>query len=118
MLVRLRNDRVRQAGIVHERVGTHARSALRRNDAGAPVAEAVAIGRNRDRRVEYQIIATDEIGRPGEVNIEVEYHRSRLRTVVNHFETDANLHFESPVISERWRSLDAMRSMELIVSTF
>ena len=63
-----------------------------RNDARAPVAEAVTIGRHRDRRVEHQIVAADEIGHAREVDVEVEDHRGGLRAVVDHFEADANLH--------------------------
>jgi hypothetical protein len=31
------------------------------------------------------------------VDVEVEYHRGGLRAVVDHFESDVNLHYFSPV---------------------
>src|SRR5208283_2723304 len=76
---------------VHDRIGRETRAACRRNDAGTPVAKAVPIGRHRYRRVDHQIIAADEIGNPREVDVQVEYHRSGLRTLVNHFESNAYL---------------------------
>src|SRR5467141_135709 len=96
-LLRLRNDRVGGSGIVHEGVGGDAHATPWRNDAGAPVAKAVAIGRYRDRRVDYQVVTADEIGHPCEVDVEVEYHRGWLGALVDHFEADANLHHGPPI---------------------
>src|SRR6185312_17473921 len=47
-LLRLGNDDVGQAGIADERIGRDTRAALGRNNASAPVAEAVSIGCHRD----------------------------------------------------------------------
>ena len=91
------NDDVGQARVVDERIGGDARASLGRNNAGAPVAEAVPIGCHRDRRVDHQVITTDEIRHSGEVDIEVEDHRGWLRAVVDHFEADVNVHHLSPV---------------------
>ena len=52
MLPRLRSDRVRRSGVVHDRIGRNAHAPLRGHDPRAPVAEAVAISGHRDRRVE------------------------------------------------------------------
>src|SRR5467141_2164484 len=95
-LLRLRNDHVGGSGIVHERAAGDARATPWRNDAGAPVAKAVTIGRYRDRRVDQQVVTADEIGHACEVDVEVEYHRGWLRAVVDHFEADANLHHGLP----------------------
>src|SRR5664279_4006190 len=91
-LSRLRNDRIRGAGIVDQRVDGHARATAWRDDAGTLVAEGVPIGRRRNGRVERQIVTAGEIGRARGVNVEVEDHRSWLRTVVDHLEADANFH--------------------------
>ena len=72
-----------------------------RDNAGAPVAEAVTIGCHRDRRVEHQVVTADQIGHAGEVDVEVEYYRGGLRAVVDHFEADVNLHYFSPCVL--WR---------------
>src|SRR4051794_35484501 len=96
-LLRLGSDDVGDASIVDERIGPDARAALRRNNAGAPVAEAVTIGSPRDWRVDHQVVTADEIGHAGEVDVEVEYHRGGLRAVVDHFEANVNLHYFSPV---------------------
>src|SRR3977135_3455284 len=95
-LLRLRNDHVRGSGIVHDGVGGDAHATPWRNDAGAPVAKAVAIGRYRDRRVEHQVVTADEIGHACEVDVEVEDHRGWLRAVVDHLEADPNLQHEPP----------------------
>ena len=84
-------------GVVDERIGPDARAALRRDNAGAPVAETVTIGCHRDWRVEQQVVAADQIGHAREVDVEVEYDRGGLRAVVDHFESDVNLHYFSPV---------------------
>ena len=96
-LLRLRNNDVRDSGVVDERIGRDAHAALRSNDAGAPVAEVVTIGCHRDRRVDHQAVTPDEIGHTREVDVEVEDHRGWLRAVVDHFETDMNLHHKSPI---------------------
>src|SRR5690348_9999066 len=94
----MRSDRVGGSGIVHDCVGGHTRATLWRNDARAPVAEAVTVTRDRDRRVEHQVVTADEIGNAREVNVQVEYHRNGLRALVDHFKADANLHHQSPTI--------------------
>src|SRR5438552_3812072 len=96
-LLRLRRDQVGGSGIVHEGAAGDARATPWGNDAGAPVAKAVTIGRYRDRRVDHQVVTADEIGHACEVDVEVEYHRGWLRTVVDHFEADANLHHGPPI---------------------
>ena len=73
------------------------RAALGRNNASAPVAEAVSIGCHRDRRVDHQGVTAEEIRHAGEVDIEVENNRRWLRGVVDHFEADVNVHHLSPV---------------------
>jgi hypothetical protein len=92
----LGHDDVGCPGIVDERIGRDPRSTLRRDDSGAPVAEAVAVRCDRNRRVEHEIVATHEIGHSCEVHVQVEYHRGWLRTVVDHLEADADLHRGSP----------------------
>ena len=68
-LLRLGNDHVGHPGIVHDRIDGNAHSPLRRDDAGAPVAEAVAIGCDRNRRVEHQGLTADEVGNAREVDV-------------------------------------------------
>jgi hypothetical protein len=90
--LRLRHDDIGDASVVDNDIGRDACAALGRNNAGAPVAEAVTIRGHRDRRVDHQGVPADEIGHAGEVDVEVEYHRGGLRAVVDHFEADVNLH--------------------------
>lgn len=66
--------------------------ALRRHDARAPVAETVAISRDRNRRVEQQLVATQEIRHPAEMHVDKEYDRGGLGAFEDHLEADSNLH--------------------------
>ena len=91
-----RNDDVRQAAVVDQRVGGNARAAGRRDDAGAPVAEAVAVRAHRHRRIDHEVVATDQVRHAREVHVEVEDHRRGLRAVVDQFEAGANLHHRTP----------------------
>lgn len=91
-LSRLRGEHVRRAGVVDDGIGRNADTALRRDDARTPVAETVAVSRARDRRIEHQVVAADQIGHPREVDIQVENHGRRLRAIVDHFKTDMDFH--------------------------
>ncbi len=112
-LLRLRHDRVGSAGIVDDDVRADARAALRRDDARAPVAEAVAVGGHRDRRVDGQIVAPEEVGDTREVHVQVEDHRRGLRAVVDHFKADAYSHHESPLRAGAGRRDPAARWVEV-----
>src|SRR5450756_1685631 len=73
-------------------------SAARRDDPAAPVAEAVAIGRDRHRRADGQVIGNDDIGCPGEMHAQHSDQGRRLWKVVDHLVADANLHTKCPVL--------------------
>src|SRR6266700_1082279 len=85
-------DRVRQTGVANDAIGGKAHLTGRRHDAAAPVAEHVAIGRDRHRRVGGQVVGYDDVRGTGEVRSEHHDYRRRLREIVEHFESDTNLH--------------------------
>ena len=91
-LLRARRDDVRQSGVVDQRIGADSSHAGRRDDAAAPVAEGIAIRADRQRRDRDQVIRPDDIGRPRVVDVQHEDHRCRLRTLVDQFTSDTDLH--------------------------
>ena len=69
VLLRVQIDRVRHARreFTNNRVRAKAEMTTGRNEAIAPISEAVAVAFNRDRRVRYQIIRTLQFGNVREV---------------------------------------------------
>src|SRR3984957_20985326 len=84
--------RIWQATVANHAVGSNSQFAGRRDDAAAPVAEQVAIGRVRHGRTRGQMIGDDDVGGAREVRTQHHDHRRRLWKFVVHFESDANLH--------------------------
>ena len=73
-------------------VGAKPGRAGRRHQPAAPVAEAVAIGRDRQRRVGHQMVGALQVGDARVVHVQRQDHRRRLRAVVDDVEADADLH--------------------------
>src|SRR5450432_1543125 len=92
MLCGPRGGQVRPPGIVDDAIGPQSDAAGGSDDAAAPIAEDIAIGRDRHRRAGHEVIWHDDVGRPGEMGSEDHDHRRRLREVVDQFEADTNLH--------------------------
>ena len=63
-----------------------------RNEATAPISEAVAVAFNGNRRVRYQIIRTLQFGDAREVHVQRCNHRRCLRKFEAEFATDMDTH--------------------------
>jgi hypothetical protein len=63
-----------------------------RNEAVAPIAEAVAVAGNGNRRVGYQIIRTLQFGDAREVHVQRQNHRRRLRKFEVELATEMDTH--------------------------
>jgi len=63
-----------------------------RDDPAAPVAEAVAIGRDWHGRADGQVVGHEDVGCPRKMRANQGDQGCRLRKVVNHLESDTNLH--------------------------
>ncbi len=92
MLRGRRHDHIGQTAVAHRAVGGKAHPAGRRDDPAAPVAEAVAIGRDGHGRTGGEIIGHDDIGGAREMRAQHRDQRRRLRKVVDHLVADANFH--------------------------
>ena len=92
MLKRAWKDRIWQAAVANDAIGRKAHGAGRRNDTAAPIAEDIAIGRDRHRGAGGEEIGHDDIGRARKVRPQHHDHWRRLREIVQHFESDADLH--------------------------
>ena len=105
MLRRRGNDGIEFAAVVHHAVGGQAHPPRGCDDAAAPVAEQVAVGRDGHRGIAGEKIGNDDVGGAGKMRAQHHDHRRRLREFVEHFETDANLHSKCVlrVPVRRWR---------------
>ena len=83
-------------------VGRQPHAAGGRDDPAAPVAEAVAIGRDRHGGIGGQVIRHDDVGRPREMRAEHRDHRRCLRKVVDHLEADTNFHARGLALTALW----------------
>jgi hypothetical protein len=92
VLARVRLDRFREARIPNERVGGDLHLARRRDQARTDIAERVGIARDRQRRREAKVIGLDDVERPRRVDVEHQHHRRAPHELVEHLETNANLH--------------------------
>src|SRR5579872_1883622 len=95
MLRRGWDDRIRLPVIRHHSGRANLNSSGRRNNPVTPVAEPVAIARDRHRWVTGQVIGNYNIGRPRIVNIQHQYHGSFLRTTVSQLVADTDSHSHS-----------------------
>ena len=92
MLSRGSNNRIRQAVVANDAIGRQTHPASRSNDAAAPITEAVAIREDRHDRICDEMIGDNNVRRAREVRTQHHDHRCRLREIVQHFESDADLH--------------------------
>src|ERR1700738_2202262 len=92
MLRGRRDDHIGETAIAHRPIGREAHAAGRRDDPAAPVAEAIAISRDRYGRADSEVIGHYDVGRPRKMRAEHRDQRRWLRKVINHFEADTNLH--------------------------
>jgi hypothetical protein len=87
------NDgQVRLPSIVDDAVGPLSDSVRGSDDAAAPIAEEIAVGGDRHRRVRHQANRHHDIGSPGEMCFKHRDHGCRPRKVVDRFVADMNLH--------------------------
>ena len=92
MLQSVQIDRVRHARVTNNRVRAEAEMTIGRNEAAAPISEAVAVAFSRNRRVRYQIIWTLQFGSAREVHVQRCNHRRCLRKFETELATDMNTH--------------------------
>jgi hypothetical protein len=92
MLNRRSKDRIRQTRVANDAVSGQTHSTDGRDNTAAPVTEEIAIGRDRHGRAGGQMVRYHNIGRAREVRAQHHDHRCRLREIVQHFESDPNLH--------------------------
>ena len=92
VLHRRRVDRIGGARIVDHRIGAKAGLAGRGHHPAAPVAEAVAVGGDRQGRVGHEMVGAPQVGDARVVHVQGHDHRRRLRAVVDDVVADADLH--------------------------
>jgi hypothetical protein len=85
-------DRVRHARVTNNGVRAEAEMPAGRNQATAPISEAVAVAFNGNRRVRYQIIWTLQSGNAREVYVQHYNHRRCLRKFEAELATNMNTH--------------------------
>ena len=86
------HHRIGQAAVAHHAVSEKTHRARRRNDTAAPIAEAVTIGRDRHARAGGEKVGDDDVGCAREMRAQHHDDRCRLREVVVHLVSDAQLH--------------------------
>jgi hypothetical protein len=94
----VRIDRVRQPRIPDHGIGAEAERAGRRNEAIAPVPEAVAIAVDEDGRPGDQVVRPFEIGNTREMHVEHDDHRRRLRQFKAELTPDFDTHGHFPLL--------------------
>ncbi len=101
MLERSEIDRIGRARIPHDRIGAKAELSGRRDQARAPVSEAVAIAFQRDRRVGHQVVRTLQIGKTRGMHVQRYDHRRRLWKLKAKLTSDMNTHAGSVIFDRR-----------------
>ncbi len=91
------NDHIGQAAVAHRAVRRETHTAGGGDNPAAPIAEAVAIGRDRHRRAGGEVIGHDDVGGARKMRAQHHDQGRRLRKVVNHLEADTNLHAKHPI---------------------
>src|SRR5208337_1077705 len=81
-----------RAAVPYHGAARQADPALGSHDPGAPIAEAVAIGRGRHRGIGPQMVRKDDVGGARIVNVQRQYHGRRLVTFVDQLIADPDLH--------------------------
>src|SRR6476661_122214 len=92
MLNRRREHWIRQAAVANDAISGKAHATGGRDNAATPIAEQVAIGRDFDDWVCGEEVRHNDIRRTGKVCAQYHDHRRRLWKIVEHFESDAQLH--------------------------
>jgi hypothetical protein len=87
-----RNHGIWQAAVVDDVISGQTHVARGRDDPAAPVAEHVAVRRDRHRWAGDKMIRDNDVGGAGEVHPQNQEHWCRLRKIVVHFESDTELH--------------------------
>ncbi len=82
-------DLVRLTSISDNAVATNAQPTCRRDQAIAPVAVRIMVGRTGDEGLRGEVVRNDQIGGPRMMNIHDENHGYCLRTVIYQFEADS-----------------------------
>src|SRR5579862_8059916 len=95
MLTGAGGDFVGLAGVSNDSGAGDSDAALGSHDPGAPVSEPVAICGNRHARIGSQKIRNDYIRCARVMDVQVQNHRSGLRTFVNQLVTDSDLHTQA-----------------------
>src|SRR6266850_866093 len=98
---RRRANYIRLSRVLHERICGQPDQTLGCDDTAAPVAKAVAIGGEWDRRVGDQVVRNDDVGNARVVDAQGQDHRGRLRAVVNQFVAYADLHGRAPLLTAK-----------------
>jgi len=97
-LLCLRRNDVESAAVVDHRVRGQAEPSRGSDQPRADVVEAVAIRSPGDRWIGGDIIGNHEVGAARRMHMQREHHRRRLRTFVDQFVADSNLHKESLIV--------------------
>src|SRR5208283_4615765 len=92
-------DRIRHARVTNNGVRAEAEMPAGRNEATAPISEAVAVGFNGNRRVRYQIIRTFQFGDAREMHVQRYDHRRCLRKFKVELATEMDTHEITPPAS-------------------
>src|SRR6516225_5688772 len=92
MLQSIEIDRVRHARVTNNGVRAKAEMPAGRNEATAPISQAVAVAFNRNRRGRYQIVWSLQFGDAREVHVQRENHRRCLRKFEAELATDMDTH--------------------------
>src|SRR5437660_10274172 len=114
MLSSRRESRIRLTAVAHDAVGGQTHPAGGCDNAAAPVAEHIAIGRNLDRRAGGEEIRHDDVGGTREVRSQHHDHGCRLREVVEHFESDTKLHRNTVLVANVLRWSNRYKALRLI----
>ena len=89
MLFAGHRNRVGLARVAQERTGRQPEPARGRQDARAPVAEAVTIGHRRNEGIGVHQVRFDDVGGAHVMDVQHQHHRRRLRALVDQVVPDA-----------------------------
>jgi hypothetical protein len=92
MLARRRHDRIGLAGVFHHAFTEKARLARGCDDPAAHIPETVRVRRDRQRRVGVELVGNHDVRHARRMHVQRDDHRCRLRTLVDEFITNADVH--------------------------
>jgi poly(hydroxyalkanoate) depolymerase family esterase len=96
MLLRRQCDDVGLAAIAHHGRAGDLDAPLGRDETRAPVAEAIPIGRQGNRRARADVIRHHDVGCARIVDVQHQHHRRRLRTIVDQLVAHPDVQWKSP----------------------